>query len=640
MPSHLPLELPETGSPLTEQQFAAAFEFAGVGMALLDTSSRVLKVNRALAQMLGRPPTELLAATLADLAHPEDVERDRQLRALMLAGTFPSYHFDKRYLHARGHVVWGHQTCTLVRDEQGRPAHFIVQVQDLSDRQAAEAALRESEERFRATFEQAALGIAHVALDGRFLRVNRRLCELYGYSREELLARNAHTLMVDEGRASRADLQRLLDGRAGSYTAQRQFMRKDGSVYPARVSVSLVRSQLGEPYVISFIEDISREIDDQRRIREQGQMLDQASDAIVVHEMDRRIRYWNRGAERLFGWRGDEAVGRRFSELLGEESGLSRAERHAMVARGHAVAQVRCRAADGRLLEVERRFSVIADEQGRPAAVLSVNTDITGRLHAQRELVDLNSALEDRIRQRTAQLEESNEELRTFAYSLAHDLRAPLAAIDGFSSELERRLGEGLDAGSRHYLSRVRAGVRMMSDLTDALLSLARLSQAPLLRQSVDLSALAESWAQAQREREPAREVEAVIAPTPRAQGDARLLADLLENLLGNAWKFSGRCSRARVEFGAEASPQGETVYYVRDNGAGFDPAYAGKLFIPFHRLHTAAEFPGTGIGLAIVRKIVTLHGGRIWAEAREGEGATFRFTLAAAPAAPPCSDG
>jgi PAS domain S-box-containing protein len=368
----------------------------------------------------------------------------------------------------------------------------------------------------------------------------------------------------------------------------------------------------------------------------QAEMLDLASDAIIVHRMDRRIRYWNRGAERLFGWSAQQAVGRTFGELLGPDSGLPPQERTRMVERGEGVAQVRCRTADGRLLDVERRFTVIRDEQGQASSVLSVNTDITARVQAERELLALNSALEDRIRERTAQLQESNDELRTFAYSLAHDLRAPLAAMDGFSSELERRLAERLDATDRHYLGRVRAGVRLMSDLSEALLSLAHLSQAPLLRQSVDLSAIAEGWAHAQREREPARDVEVSVAPTPRAEGDARLLADMMENLLGNAWKFSSRRERARIEFGAEAGDEGQAVYYVRDNGAGFDTAYADKLFTPFQRLHGPAEFPGTGIGLAIVRKIVALHGGRVWADSREGEGATFRFTLGEQRESPP----
>ncbi|MEO7547190.1 MAG: PAS domain S-box protein, partial [Ramlibacter sp.] len=286
------------------------------------------------------------------------------------------------------------------------------------------AALRQSEERYRATFQQAALGIALLSLDGHMLQVNRRLCEMHGYSREELLRMDAHRMADDGGKASRVQVQSLLDGQAASYTAERRYVRKDGSSYPAKVSVSLVHPEAGSPFFLSLVEDLSQHVADQRRLREQAQMLDQASDAIVVHNMDRSIRYWNQGAERLFGWSSQLACGRRFPDLLGAAATITDPEREQLLRDGHLVAETRCRAASGRLLDVERRFTVIRDGDDRQS-VLSVNTDITGRREAEREILSLNSALEARVRKRTQALQESNEELRTFAYSLAHDLRAP-----------------------------------------------------------------------------------------------------------------------------------------------------------------------------------------------------------------------
>jgi PAS domain S-box-containing protein len=612
------------------RQFAAVFEFAGVGMALLDTQSRVLRVNRALCQMLGRTEAELAHARDVDLVSAEDIDRDRELRGLMLEGLFPSYQAEKRYRHADGRTVWAHQICTLVRDAQGRPVHFIVQAQDVSGRKAAEAALRESEARFRAAFEQAALGMLHIGLDGRILRVNRKLCALYGYSREEMLGMPSRQFSVDGGVAGDEAAHKLVSGEIGAYSQERLFIRKDGSHFHARVSVTLV-PDAAEPYFVSIVEDISQSVADQRRIREQAQMLDQATDAILVASLDRRIRYWNQGAERLFGWTAQQAIGRKFAELMGPGSATSVEQSDELVSRGHWITLVRCRTADGRMLDVERRFTVIRDAHGEPSAVLSVSTDVTERLQAQRALVELNGALERRIAERTAQLEATNEELRTIAYSLAHDLRAPLAAIDGFSHELARRIEGGLDAVSRHYLQRVRAGVGTIGGLTEAMLALMQLSLAPLLPQPVDLSAIAAGWLHRMRTEQPGRPVRVDIAPTPRAMGDARLLADMLEQLLSNAWKFSARRELACIAFGALPRPHdasGAAVYFVRDNGAGFDPAYAAKLFVPFQRLHGASEFPGTGIGLAIVRKIVARHGGRVWGESHEGQGAAFYFTL------------
>ncbi len=306
-----------------------------------------------------------------------------------------------------------------------------------------------------------------------------------------------------------------------------------------------------------------------------------------------------------------------------------------LLAQGHWTSLVPCRTADGRLLDVERRFTLIRDEQGQPAAVLSVSTDVTQRLAAERALQALNSDLEQRIRARTAELQNTSEELRTIAYSLAHDLRAPLAAIDGFSLELARRAEAGLDDTSRHYLDRVRAGVRAIGELTEAMLSLMSLSQTPLLPQGVDLAALAQGWLHRMRQQQPGRQVTVEIAPTPRAEGDARLLGELMEQLLANAWKFTGNRPHGHIAFGAlPPTPNAATVYVVRDNGAGFDATYAAKLFVPFQRLHGVGEFPGTGIGLAIARKIVARHGGRIWAESHEGQGAAFYFTLGDSSAA------
>ncbi len=237
--------------------------------------------------------------------------------------------------------------------------------------------------------------------------------------------------------------------------------------------------------------------------------------------------------------------------------------------------------------------------------------------------------LEKRVLDRTAELEAANQELEAFSYSVSHDLRTPLSAIDGFSSLLDQELGASVPSDrSRHYLSRIRAGVSQTGELIDALLSLAQVSRTSLRRDSVDLSAMAHAVVDGYREREPERRVLLDIQPGLLAQGDPRLLKQVLDNLLGNAWKFSGRQPQSRIAFMRETRPDGEQVYVVQDNGAGFDMAYADKLFGAFERLHTISEFSGTGIGLATVHRIITRHGGRVWAESAPGQGACFHFTL------------
>lgn len=239
----------------------------------------------------------------------------------------------------------------------------------------------------------------------------------------------------------------------------------------------------------------------------------------------------------------------------------------------------------------------------------------------------LNDELEQRVKDRTVQLEASNRELEAFCYSVSHDLRAPLRGIDGWSLALLEDYGDKLDEKGRQQLERVRADTQRMGRLIDDLLLLSRVARGPIERGPVDLTALAQSVAARLQEVEPERRVEFAVQPGLTAQGDARLLEIVLSNLLGNAWKFSSGRPLAQVEFGS-TEVEGRPAFFVRDNGVGFDMNYAQKLFGAFQRMHKASEFPGTGIGLAIVQRVIQRHGGRVWAEAQVDRGATFFFTL------------
>lgn len=261
--------------------------------------------------------------------------------------------------------------------------------------------------------------------------------------------------------------------------------------------------------------------------------------------------------------------------------------------------------------------------------------EVRVRQRAEDEVRRLNGELEARVSQRTAQLEAANRELRAFCHSMAHDLRGPLGAIDGFSCLLEEQLGDA-DAGARRFLSRIRAGIRQMDALTEALLNLAHLSMQELAGRTVDLGELASEALRKRMEREPRPQARIELQPRLHAEGDPALLRHVLDQLVDNAWKFSGGQPEPRIEIGRQGDADDQPVFYVRDNGVGFDMAYADKLFKPFQRLHTPAEFPGLGIGLAIVERIVARHGGRVWAEAAPGQGAAIYFTLPRAPGPEP----
>jgi two-component system sensor histidine kinase/response regulator len=244
---------------------------------------------------------------------------------------------------------------------------------------------------------------------------------------------------------------------------------------------------------------------------------------------------------------------------------------------------------------------------------------------AARELADARAELVE-------DLEQKNRELETFSYTVSHDLRAPLRRIESFAKALSETQADRLDDEGRRYLSRIRTSSQEMAQLIDDVLYLSRVTRAELRRQEVDLSALARAIIERLREAEPDRKVDVRIRPGLTTVGDGQLLRIALDNLLENAWKFSAREPEARIEFGVTHLP-GEPAYFIRDNGAGFDMSYAGRLFTPFQRLHLSSEFPGTGVGLATVQRIIYRHGGRIWAEGGVGQGATFHFTLGRARA-------
>jgi PAS domain S-box-containing protein len=295
---------------------------------------------------------------------------------------------------------------------------------------------------------------------------------------------------------------------------------------------------------------------------------------------------------------------------------------------------------DGRRLTALAHANPIIDEDGTLLGAVNVLVDISERKateaavrRAEQKTNELNQELERRVAERTAQLEAANKELESFAYSVSHDLRAPLRSIVGFSQILVEEHASKLDATALHYLERVGAASNRMGQLIDDLLELSRLSRSELLSQEVDLSRLAREILGALQQQDPGRSVTVTVAETCVVRGDRRLLRIALENLLGNAWKFTGKQESATIEFGCQEPEQGQRVCYVRDNGVGMDMAYADKLFTVFQRLHNLHEFPGNGIGLATVQRIIARHGGRIWATSVPNEGATLHFTIHCLPA-------
>ena len=357
-----------------------------------------------------------------------------------------------------------------------------------------------------------------------------------------------------------------------------------------------------------------------------------AADAIISMDEEQRILIFNQGAERIFGYPAAEVVGQPLDMLLPAHLAQTHREHvHRFAAEPEAArgmsrrAEIHGRRKDGTGFSAEASISKVKENGNLRFTVFL--RDISARKRVEDEIRQLNVSLEQRVRERTAQLEDANKELESFSYAVSHDLRTPLRGIDGFSQALMEDYADKLDDQGKGYLQRMRAASQRMAELIDDMLRLARVTRAPMQPEPVDLNTLAHSIIAEFQRTQPQRPVDVVIESGLNAAGDPKLLRVLLENLLANAWKFTGKQPHPRIELGARHD-NGTPVYFVRDNGVGFDMKYAHKLFGAFQRLHAVTEFPGTGIGLATVQRIVHRHGGRTWAEGTEGNGATFFFTL------------
>jgi PAS domain S-box-containing protein len=508
---------------------------------------------------------------------------------------------------------------------EGLPLWYGVMMDVTVSRHAQETA-REWERAFAQS--ELAIGLSNVATE-TVKAVNAAFARERGYEPDELVGMPTALLFPPGERAKLGALLQANDEGSGHSVFESVHQRKDGSRFPVMADLTAVRDAGGR--IISRVA-IVHDLTERKRVEAARQRIEALyrvvsanlpDSGVFVVDQDLRYQAVAGPLATAMGFPAESLEGRLLSDVL-EGNAYRLALAHFVRALGGETLSSEGTSA-GRVITTH--YVPLRDESGMVFAAMAISQDITAHRRAQEEIRQLNQDLELRVHDRTVRLQAANQELEAFAYSISHDLRSPLRGIDGWSQALREDLGEIIGEKGVEYLDRIRSEAQRMATLIDGLLDLSRLMRSEMQSMPVDLTDIANRHASRLAGANPARRITFRVEPGLGAQGDPRLLDSALGNLLENAVKFTLPREEARIEVGGEQRG-GETEYFVRDNGVGFEMSHSSHLFGAFQRMHKASEFPGTGIGLATVQRIIHRHGGRVWADARKEEGATFRFTL------------
>jgi len=610
-----------------EAEFSAMFNSMADAVMFADTDRTIRICNPASERLFGYSSEELIGQRTEMLyADPADFKKQGQIRYRAGEGTAIEP-YEVRYKRKDGSVFFCETRGTQVKDANGEFIGFIAILRDVS------AARRQRQElnQFKTTLDDTLDCVFMFRPDTlKFFYVNEGAVKQVGYSSDELLEMTPVDIKPEFDEPRFRDLLKpLLNSSRQSITFETVHQHKNGRTIPVEIFLQYIAPADETPRYVAIVRDLTERKRAEKVLYERHQllMLIINNAPLVLFVIDPQ------GIFKLSLGKGLEQLGLEPGQVVG----LSAFE---IYADNKQVIQDIKRSLAGETIvsytEVGERnyevyYSPYYDADGSFAGTVGVAVDITERRQAELELRKHHDSLEEQVARRTQELAAANKELESFSYSVSHDLRAPLRSIDGFSHILLDDYGATLDSTATGYLQRIRTAAQRMGQLIDDLLELSRVTRGELFIEPVNLTALAQSIVNELKAAQPDREATITIEPQLLAQGDTNLLQIMLQNLLANAWKYSSKRSLCEITFG-KADEQ-DHVFYIRDNGTGFDMRYSNKLFGAFQRLHGSDEFEGTGIGLATVQRIIQRHGGSVWAESEVGKGATFYFQLPAVAA-------